>query len=128
LELALPDHTPAHEFDFASPDFLANPYPYYDLMRAQAPILYRPDWEMWFLSAYEDVNRLLRDRRLGRQITHLLTREQLDWPPIPEAHAPFHRMNDNTLMEKEPPDHTRLKSLVLKVFTPRRVEALRPRV
>jgi cytochrome P450 len=124
----MPDQPPAHQIDFASPAFLANPYPYYDLMRAHAPILYRADWGMWFLSAYEDVNRLLRDRRLGRQITHLLTREQLGWPPIPEAHAPFYRMNDSFLMEKEPPDHTRLKALVLKVFTPRRVEALRPRV
>lgn len=115
-------------FDLSSPEFFQNPYPTYDAMRAHNPILWDDDWGMWFLTAYEDVNTLLRDRRLGRQITHVASREELGWPPVPEAHEPFHRMNNNSLMDKEPPDHTRLKSLVMKVFTPRRVEGMRAHV
>ena len=117
-----------HAIDFTSAAFLQDPYPYYDIMRAEVPILWRADQGMWFLTAYEDVSALLRDRRLGRQITHVVRREKLGWPPIPPAHEPFHRLNSQSLMDREPPDHTRLKSLVLKVFTPRRAEALRPQV
>ena len=48
----------AHEIDFHSAAFLADPYPYYDIMRAAAPILYREDWRLFFLSKYEDVDAL----------------------------------------------------------------------
>jgi cytochrome P450 len=114
--------------NFLSQDFISNPYPYYDVMREKAPILFRNDWKMFFLSAFEDVNSLLRDSRLGRQFSHIMTREEAGLPPIVEAHKPFFYWRDNVLMDKEPPDHTRLKSLVLTAFTPRIVEGMRPHI
>lgn len=102
-----------------SPDFIADPYPTYDVLRATAPILYDPDWKLWFISAYEDINTLLRDRRLGRD---------MDGVPKPDPCTPFGKLHHHSLMEKEPPDHTRLRSLVNKAFTPAQVEALRPHV
>ena len=117
-----------HEINFRSPAFTQNPYPAYALLRDEAPLLYRDDWKMVFLARYEDVNTLLRDRRLGRQFDHVMGREEVGLPPVPEAHAPFHRLNDNILMDKEPPEHTRLKSLVQKAFTPRTVQRLQPRI
>lgn len=116
------------DIDFGSAAFLAEPYPYYAIMREQAPILHRPDQKLWFLSAYEDVSTLLRDSRLGRSILHVMTREEMGWPPTPEAYAPFYRMNDNSLGDMEPPSHTRIKSLTQKAFTPKTVANLRPRV
>lgn len=103
--------------DLLSPQFIADPYPFYDRLRAAQPILFDPDWNLWFFSAYEDIVSLLRDRRLGRD---------LDEAPKPDPQTPFGWLHANSLMEKEPPDHTRLRGLVNKAFTPARVEALRP--
>ncbi len=105
--------------DLQSAEFIADPYPYYDRLRSESPILYDPDWKLWFVSAYEDINTLLRDRRLGRD---------MEGAPKPDPQTPFGQLHHNSLMEKEPPDHTRLRGLVNKAFTPARVEALRPRV
>lgn len=103
--------------DLLSPQFVADPYPFYDRLRAARPILFDPEWNLWFFSAYEDIVSLLRDRRLGRD---------LDEAPKPDPQTPFGWLHANSLMEKEPPDHTRLRGLVNKAFTPARVEALRP--
>ncbi len=109
----------ALEMDLLSPSFIADPYPSYDRLRAAQPILFDPDWQLWFFSAYEDIANLLRDRRLGRD---------LDDAPKPDPQTPFGWLHANSLMEKEPPDHTRLRGLVNKAFTPARVEALRPSI
>lgn len=103
--------------DLLSPQFIADPYPFYDRLRSAQPILYDADWNLWFFSAYEDIAALLRDRRLGRD---------LDGAVKPDPHTPFGWLHTHSLMEKEPPDHTRLRGLVNKAFTPARVEALRP--
>lgn len=78
---------------------------------------------MWYASRYADILALLRDRRLGRTIDHLRPPE-----PTPDYLKPFHRLDQHFLFNKEPPDHTRLRSLVSSVFTPPRVESLRPRI
>lgn len=103
--------------DPLSPQFIADPYPFYDHLRAARPILFDAGWKLWFFSTYEDIAALLRDRRLGRD---------LEGAPKPDPRTPFGWLHANSLMEKEPPDHTRLRGLVNKAFTPARVEALRP--
>lgn len=110
-------------FDPLSPDFQRDPYPHYDRLRAETPILYYEDWRIWFFTAYDDVNTLLRDRRLGRSI---VTSEERK-PPPPE-YTPFYKLSEHSMFDKEPPEHTRLRSLVHKVFTPRRVENLRAHI
>lgn len=115
-------------FDPLSPEFQRNPYPFYDELRAQSPFLYWQDWNIWFLSAYEDVSTLLRDRRLGRTMNHVLTREQRGLPPKPDHLKPFNKLSENSMFDKEPPEHTRLRTLVHKVFTPKRVESLRQNI
>lgn len=115
-------------FDPLSPAFRNNPYPTYEMLRASSPILYAEDLNMWFISAYEDVSTLLRDHRFGRSIDHVLTREQRGLPPKPAHLAPFNKLSEHSMFDKEPPDHTRLRSLVHKAFTPRRVENLRGQI
>lgn len=116
------------QFDPLSREFQRDPYPFYDVLRAETPILYWKDWNIWFLTSYDDVYTLLRDRRLGRTMGHVLPRESRSMKSFPDWEAPFHKLSDHSMFDKEPPEHTRLRSLVHKVFTPRRVESLRERI
>ncbi|MCS6847408.1 MAG: cytochrome P450 [Anaerolineae bacterium] len=110
------------------PHFYNNPYPYYDALRQLPQPFYWEDFDLWCFAHWDDVNALLRDRRFGRQITHLRTREELGWPPIPEALKPFYDVDNATMIQMEPPDHTRLRSLVQKAFMARQIESLRPQI
>jgi cytochrome P450 len=109
----------AEMFDPRSPDFRANPYSYYDSLRATAPVLYWGLWNFWFLSRYDDCSRLLRDARLGHG-------EPGGEPP--EEQRALFEMQRHWMLIKDPPDHRRLRELVHKAFTPRRVEQMRDRI
>jgi cytochrome P450 len=110
------------------PAFIADPYPVYARLRDEHPILWNDETGQWLVSRHSDVNRLLRDRRLGRTYLHQATHAEFGRSDPPAWHAPFHELNDAGMLDREPPDHTRLRRLVLKAFTPRTVEALRPRI
>jgi unspecific monooxygenase len=115
-------------FDPSDPAFIANPYPVYERLRDDHPILWNPATSQWLISRHADVNRLLRDRGLGRTYLHQASHAEMGRPEPPAWHAPFHELNDAGMLDLEPPDHTRLRRLVLKAFTPRTVEAMRPRI
>ncbi|MEZ4592583.1 MAG: cytochrome P450 [Chloroflexota bacterium] len=108
--------------------FYGNPYPVYEELRQRAPIFY---WESFGFTCFvnhEDVTALFRDRRFGRQILHLTTREELGWPPEREEIRPFLDVDRYSLLDLEPPDHTRLRRLIQKAFMARQIEQLRGRV
>lgn len=110
------------------PRFYSNPYPVYEALRQRAPIFY---WESFGFTCFvnhEDVTALFRDRRFGRQILHLTSREELGWPPEREALRPFLDVDRYSLLDLEPPDHTRLRRLIQKAFMARQIEQLRGRV
>jgi cytochrome P450 len=115
-------------FDPSDASFIADPYPVYRRLRDEHPILWNPATRQWLVSRHADVNRLLRDRRLGRTYLHQATHAEMGRPEPPAWHAPFHELNDVGMLDMEPPDHTRLRRLVLKAFTPRTVEAMRTRI
>jgi len=107
-----------------SPDTIRDPYPMYRELRENAPVLELPDANMIILSRYEDVQKTLRDRTLGHADDSMMTEEQLE-----EIRAnPAVRSLRQTMLLKNPPDHTRLRSLVVKAFDARRVEAMRERI
>lgn len=113
--------------DPQDPAFVQDPYPTYD--RVRGPMLFR--WEqygLWCSARHDVVSALLRDRRLGRQVLHVATREQLGWPERPGHLAPFDAVEQHSLLELEPPAHTRLRGLVNRAFVSRQVERLRPRI
>src|SRR6478736_9257316 len=112
----------------SDPAFIADPYPVYARLRDEHPILWNDETGQWLVSRHNDVNRLLRDRRLGRTYLHQASHAEMGRPEPPAWHAPFHELNDAGMLDLEPPDHTRLRRLVLKAFTPRTVEAMRPRI
>ncbi len=108
--------------------FIANPYPTYAELRERYPVLYNGDTNQWIVSRYADVNALLRDRRLGRTYLHVASHQEMGRPEEPEWHAPFWHLIRNGMLDREPPDHTRLRRLVSRAFTPRTVENLRGRI
>jgi cytochrome P450 len=108
--------------------FVADPYPALARLRERAPVLFDERTNQWLVSRHADVNALLRDRRLGRSYRHVATHEEWGRTPPPPDQAPFWDLLDLQLIDMEPPDHTRLRRLVTKAFTPRTVEGLRPQI
>ena len=108
--------------------FIGDPYGDYEELRRSAPVVYDEATDHWLISRYRDVDALLRDRRFGRTYLHMATHEEMSRPTPPEWHSPFWDLINAGILDMEPPDHTRVRKLVSKAFTPKFVEALRPRV
>jgi cytochrome P450 len=115
-------------FDPWDPAFVADPYPAYAELRARGRVVYFAPTNQWLVPHHADVSALLRDRRLGRTYLHRFSHEEFGRTPPPPEHEPFHTLNDHGMLDLEPPDHTRIRRLVSKAFTPRTVERLRPYV
>jgi cytochrome P450 len=114
--------------DINDPAFIADPYARLAELRDHTPVFYDPRWQKVFFTRYDDIAALLRDKRLGRQILHVLGRDELGWPPPNPLQRDFDRFQELHLLDREPPDHTRLRRLLAKAFTPQRVEGLRPAI
>jgi cytochrome P450 len=121
-----PTTDPAELFRPGDPAFIADPYPALAAMRAQTPIFWNADSHQWVLTRFADVHEALRDRRLGRTYEHLFSHADLGRPEPDPRWARFHEHERWSLLSLEPPDHTRIRQLVSKVFTVRSVAALRP--
>lgn len=115
-------------FDPWNPAFVADPYPAYAELREAGRVRYFEPTNQWLVAHHADVSALLRDRRLGRTYQHRFTHEEFGRTAPPPEHEPFHTLNDHGMLDLEPPDHTRIRRLVSKAFTPRTVERLRPYV
>ena len=107
------------EYNPFLPEYLENPYPMYHRLRAEDPV-HRSALGFWVLSRYDDVVTVLRDPRFGREAIANVVRDR---ELFQDQTGPARSM-----LFRDPPDHTRLRSLVQKAFTPRVVEGLRPRV
>ncbi|GGT14100.1 cytochrome P450 [Streptomyces griseoviridis] len=115
-------------FDPWDPAFVADPYPAYAGLRERGRVHYFEPTGQWLVPRHADVSALLRDRRLGRTYRHRFSHEEFGRTPPPPEHEPFHTLNDHGMLDLEPPDHTRIRRLVSKAFTPRTVERLQPYV
>ena len=122
---------PAHRRASAEPRdpvFFQNPYAFYDQLHASDPTFFWEQYGHWCFAGFKDVSALLRDKRFGREILHVATREELGMPE-PKAHtAAFDLTEKHSLLNLEPPAHTRLRTLVNRAFVSRHVEQLRPRI
>lgn len=115
-------------FDPSDPAFLADPYPVYERMRELGPVLYYPARDLFLLTGFDEVNSALRDRRLGRAYRHLHSDDAFGQEAPDPRWANFNASEQWSLLNVEPPDHTRLRRLVTAVFTARSVAALRPQI
>jgi len=106
------------QFNPMDPAFVADPYPTYHRLRAEDPVHHSP-LGFWVLTRYDDVIAALRDPRLAKEAIAAFVAARFG-APVPALGV--------SMLDRDPPDHTRLRSLVSKAFTPRVVEGLRPRV
>jgi unspecific monooxygenase len=104
------------------PVFVQNPYAFYDKVRANGPFFHWQDYGMNCASSYAAINAILRDRRFGREIP--LEKRK----PVPDHLRPFYAVDDHSMLELEPPRHTRLRGLVMRAFTSRRINGLAPEI
>ncbi len=109
--------------DIARPAFKANPYPFYARLRAEEPVcpVRLPDKQIvWLVTRYDDVAAVLKDDRFAKDRSKVLAKQ----PWVPGMFRPLAR----NMLDVDPPDHTRLRSLVQKAFTPRVIEQVRERI
>lgn len=104
------------------PAFVQNPYPFYETARACGPFFHWVDYGLICTPNAAACNAIFRDRRFGREVPAELAR------PVPADLAPFYAVEAHSMLELEPPRHTRLRSLVLRAFTSRRIAALEPEI
>ena len=107
-----------------TPEIIADPYPLYRQLREGAPILKVPDSRTVVLTRYRDVQAVLKDKRLGHMPNPDLTPEQL----AARARSVSISNLEKTMLLQNPPDHTRLRSLVVGAFNARSVAALQERI
>ncbi len=101
------------------PSFVQDPYAFYARVRAQTGLCYWQDYGMPAAFRRAAVHALLRDRRFGREIPTEMRR------PSPAHLAPFLATEAHSMLEAEPPRHTRLRRLVMRAFTSRQIQAQR---
>lgn len=116
------------QLNIVSPQFKANPFPLVANLRTSRPVFRTslPDkTPVWLLTRYEDVVSLLRDERFAKDKRRAMTAEQLrNLPWIPPMFRPLER----NMLDLDPPDHTRLRTLIHKAFTPSLVGEMRERI
>ena len=92
---------------------------------AAGRVLYDPASDHRPVPHHADVNAVLRDRRFGRTYPHVASHAEMGRPEEPTYLGAFWYLIRNGMLDREPPDHTRLRRLVAKAFTPWMVEAPR---
>mgnify|MGYP000527510268 CR=1 FL=1 len=104
------------------PAFVQNPYPFYDRARASGDLFHWDDYNAVCAVSHTAVATCLKDKRMGREVPEEFRR------PIPHHLAPFYAVEAHSMLELNPPRHTRLRGLVLRAFTSRRIAALEPEI
>lgn len=105
--------------NFSDPNFVENPYPALKELRQAGKPVWHEELGMFLAARYNDANAVLRTKTLGRIFT----------PKEPESQwNEFNWLHSDSLLDSEPPKHTRLRSLVGKAFSRSRIESLRPEV
>src|SRR5437588_9703388 len=115
--------TTAALFNPLSPEFIRDPYPHYERLRTTDPMHVTP-FGAFVASRHAEASLVLRDRRFGKDYVERTIRRY--GPKIMEE--PVFRSMRHWMLQQDPPDHTRLRGLVVKAFTARRVEDMRPRI
>ena len=110
------------------PDFYFDPYPVYHELRASDPVHWSDIMGSWVLTRYDDVVATMRDpRRFSNAGRHALSLDRLP-EHVRKKAKPIYEHYAVGLIHTDPPDHTRMRALINKVFTVRAMESLRPRV
>ena len=114
------------DIDLNGQEFLSDPYPLYELVRAEDPVHWNESDKHWYITRYIDVMEMLKDPRLSsnriRAIASGLPEE------TQEKVAPLINAISSWMLHSDPPSHTRMRGLVNKAFTPRMIEKMYSRI
>ena len=102
--------------------FSNNPYPFYDRAREMGDIVWWDDYGLPIAVSHAAVSTILRDRRLGRAPLPEFA------PEVPQHLRALYGIEEHSMLELEPPDHTRLRSSVLRAFTSSRISTMAPEI
>ena len=98
--------------------FVQNPYPFYERLRETGDFIFWEDYGLVCAASFRAVDAVLRDKRMGRT-------PPPEKGPVVEGHTKaFYEIEDHSMLELEPPSHTRLRRLVLSAFTSRKIASL----
>jgi unspecific monooxygenase len=114
--------------DARNPAFYSDPNAVYAALHARCPTFFWEEQKQWFFTGYDHVSALLRDRRFGRQILHVTSREELGLPQPLDHVRHFDAAEQHSLLEIEPPEHTRLRTLINRAFVSRHVDKMKPEI
>lgn len=121
------NHPQRNPYHLVSPEAFKNPYPLYQQMRQEAPACWMPEYHLWFITRYNDVQALLCDHRILAA-----SGINKEWNfPDPEANRQTNLIRQTLrlwLIQRNPPDHTRLRKLLSQGFKPHLVDNMRPRI
>src|SRR5579871_1932975 len=117
------------EVNITTPEFKADPFPFYAHLRAEAPVypvkLPNQKQSVWLVTRYDDVNALLKDERLVKNVNSALSDEQIAKQPwMPD----FIKLIGTNMLSQDDPVHARLRGIVHKAFTPRLIDDMRGRI
>lgn len=105
--------------DLKDPEFIADPYPFLARLRAEAKPIWHEDLGMYLAATHKDASEVLRNKSLGR--IYVDREPESDWKT-------FNWLHSESILESEPPKHTRLRGLISKAFNRNRIESLRPKI
>ncbi len=113
--------------DLLTPERVADPYPVFAELRRGQPVFYNEHYRAWFIHRHDDLLAALKDPRFSSDrirpvFEHKLTESQR------RERAPTYRILGEWMVFRDPPDHTRLRKLVSRAFTPRAISEWRPRI
>src|SRR6201990_2329698 len=115
--------TTAPLFNPLAPEFISDPYPSYERLRNTDPMHVTPS-AAFVASRHAEVSLVLRDKRFGKDFVDRTVRRY--GPQVMEE--PIFRSMSHWMLQQDPPEHTRPRGLVVKGFTARRIEDMRPRM
>jgi cytochrome P450 len=105
--------------DFTNVDVINDPYPHLAELRKAGKPVWHEDLGVFLAACHKDANEVLRNKSLGRIFN----------PKVPESEWEiFNWLHADSILDSEPPKHTRLRSLVMKAFNRNRIESLRPAI
>lgn len=114
--------------DLLGVEAIADPFPPLAALRAHDPVHWSEKYRSWFVTRFEDVSEALRDPRFSSDRISPYRRAKLNGPDVdPAVRAAFGVLED-WMVFKDPPDHTRLRKLLSRAFTPRAVGRIQPRI
>jgi len=105
--------------DFSEPSFVENPYPGLSVIRSAGKPIWHEGLQIFLAATHEDANNVFRNKSLGRIFKE--KSPEFEWEIFNWLHA-------DSILDSEPPKHTRLRSLVTKAFNRQKIEGMRPAV